>query len=709
MMRSRIERTLDRLHRPETTAELAEVYHRVTGETPGTDSSLRVIVVSSLCGGTGAGLLKKVCDIIDDRSGSAVMAYLYMAEVFEALGSASTGGMQPNSLATICEILNGRWWNDYLTDSGPAIPFLVGRVNTRGVAYDTPGQVFAATAQRLAHLVTNKGLQEFIAYQLSGWNTSMAEGNLMGSGMLVDEGDSGEVGLPVFGAVGFARLSTGVDYFEAYSARCLVREALVDVVSVHADQEIAGAILEQLEFGWEGLGVAPPRHEFTLIAPDEYPTLFESMLGESDSSDLAEELRETIRELVQREDSLGESPTDLVNNLRAEIGGLEDRAKQWLRRPGTVFGDFLNLSLRSYLGESSLRAAGQTSEQEYDRRCLIFVAQMSAALDSAEPLVKIDASLMGLVHPRSRGLSDRSISQFPFQGHPIEEQTKTDLRVAGIGDADVDRLFSADDSVKHIDIHTTLGPHSVLVFESLLKPIAKQWSKMVASGRTRQFWSHRRAQPIANFTPAPQALVHCMVRGWYTGVLLGLIDHAAEEDGPVTIARSDNMPAKFPFPYLSNGYGVVDRLAQVLEGLGLAYVKVSELGHLEPLEAYCALRDLGRADPGAGLYGYHQLSPALQSWIATGEFGKTIAVPFLEAAESPTDRAKGLENFISEFKESLEEEMAQQRTRWRRHASALSGPPLWTGLYRISDRELLNLEMAVKQYRKGTSQVKKFG
>ena len=55
------------------------------------------------------------------------------------------------------------------------------------------------------------------------------------------------------------------------------------------------------------------------------------------------------------------------------------------------------------------------------------------------------------------------------------------------------------------------------------------------------------------------------------------------------------------------------------------------------------------------------------------------------------------------------EEMAQQRTRWQNHASALSGPPLWTGLYRISDRELLHLEMAVERYRRDTSGVKRFG
>jgi hypothetical protein len=330
---------------------------------------------------------------------------------------------------------------------------------------------------------------------------------------------------------------------------------------------------------------------------------------------------------------------------------------------------------------------------------------MSAALAAAEPLIKIDASLMGLVHPDSERGSEAKLSQVPLQGHPIEAQVKTTLRAAGVGDKDVDGLFTADDSIKQIDITSTLdAPHSPLVIESLFRPISREWAPAVEKGQVQNFWAMRRAQPIANFCPAPQALIHCMVRGWYTGVLLGLIDRAAEEDGPVTIARSDNTPAKFPFPYLSNGYGVVDRLAQVLEGLGLAYVKVSELGHLEPLEAYCELRDLGRADPGAELYGYHRLSPALRSWIATGLTGGAIAKPFLEAAESPADRARGLLDFVSKFKASLEDDMTKQRRRWQNHASALSGPPLWTGIYQVADRQLLALEDAAREYRQDSGQ-----
>ena len=552
----------------------------------------------------------------------------------------------------------------------------------------------------------------------------------------------------------------------AVEVAALAGDAMLDLCAADLAEEVADKVLTPLaeslkdalyraEKGIDEAGQWPawsnatpppdtmPRPgEFPLIDPDTYHELFERMLGETMAGDKSGTVQQQVRMEVISGDFLdregaGDNPADaqslielsndwwpsasapdgvlkpaakLATTIHSSLEDLDNRAQAWLARPGSPFGDFLKLSLRSYLGATSLMAASQASEQEYDRRCTIFKAKMSAAIDSSEPLVQINSGLMGSVHPDSKNPSDRVMSQVPFQGHPIEEQTKTDLRVAGISDEVVDKLFTADDSIKHIDITSTLSaPHSPLVIDSLLRPISEAWVPIVQKKLVHTFWAMRRAQPMANFTPAPQALVHCMVRGWYTGVLLGLIDRAGGEERPVTIARSDNTPAKFPFPYLSTGYGEGDRLAQVLEGLGLAYVKVCELGHLEPLEAYCELRDLGRADPGAELYGYHQLSPALQSWIATGEFGNTIADPFLEAAESPMDRAKGLENFISDFKESLEEEMAQQRTRWNRHASALSGPPLWTGLYRISDLELLNLETAVKRYRGAATQAKKFG
>ena len=723
MIRSRIERSLARLNRSDANSELAKVYHQVTGERrPGTSSSLRVIVVSSLCGGTGAGLLQTVSDISRSLDhGGHEIAFLYTAEVFDSLGAASTGGVSPNSLAAISEFLNGSWRDHHfdgsrpplerfslvraglpqaLSRSGPDLPFLVGRVNTSGVEYDTPDQVFEATGQVLASLVTDLRLQrDLIAYQLSSW-AHQQQAHVMGRGTLVDEGNVDERGFPVFMAAGFARLSTGADYFEAYAARRLVREALVDVTTVWADGETAGVLLEQLGLDQDLAG--PPQHEFTLISPVEYPTLFESMLDGSDSAGLAEELREAIRELVQGEDPLGESPPDLVDDLRAAIGGLEDRAGQWLRRPGTVFGDYLATSLRSYLAPTGLFDADRVGKQEYQQRQNRFAEQWTAALKAAQPLVKLDQRILGIVHPVPETVRAQTIlSQVPFYGHPVMEQAKVALRVLGMSDQVVDDRFTADDKIRHVDINTMLGaPHSVLAFESLLRPIADSWARYTEMGMEQSFWSRRRARTIAEFTPAPQALVHCMVRGWLTGVLLGRIDRQPSGGGPVTIARADNTPAEFPHPFLSVGAGIRDRLPQVLESLAVAYLGVSRTGTLRPLDAYCELRDLGRSQPDAGLYDYPFLHPDLERWIDTGEITGLAAKPLLSASEdaSPRERTRILVELLGASLEDYQGDYDDVRTQWERDPTSLSGPPLWTGIAMMLFREIDQLLRAAQRY-----------
>ena len=223
------------------------------------------------------------------------------------------------------------------------------------------------------------------------------------------------------------------------------------------------------------------------------------MLGESDSADLAEELREAIRELAQVEDPLGESPPDLVDDLRAAIGGLEDRAGQWLRRPGTVFGDYLATSLRSYLAPTGLFDPGRVGEQEYQQRQNRFAEQWTAALEAAQPLVKLDQRILGIVHPVPETARTMiRLSSIPFSDHPVMEQAKVALRVLGMSDQVVDNLFTNDHKIRHVDINTMLGaPHSVLAFESLLRPIADSWAGHTEVGMEQSsFWSRRRARKM---------------------------------------------------------------------------------------------------------------------------------------------------------------------------------------------------------------------
>jgi len=1005
-IKSKIEQSYARLSSKNAKSEIAEVYGSVTGKPAGSESPLRIVVVSSLAGGTGAGLLQTVCDIVraleTDAQGD-IFGVLYTPEVFSSLGGASTGGVQPNSLAAICEVLNGYWWNgaassktrrvlvdpkesaamiraglpQALTRSGPSFPFLVGRVGQGGIDHGEPKDIFQMVGRSLLSWITDAEVQrEFIAYNIGNWASS-AMNNHQGKGVLVDEGAMEEIGYPAFSALGFARLSTGAAQFETYCARRLVRDALEQVAKFHTGSDMARTLAkkldtedpeviadaiadehlrsfvkhcglselgpeendildalrppnademyqdflaqiekfsgiqenfsqkseewreslynslnnahpgflaryhaemeettaswipkvqssieaaveemvaryglkatssmctktaaqlrtevtddlrsrdfannnswstrwrefsdEKLEDAWgkkidstdtrlrdattaaayyaslageavlaersaalaeevakrvlvplaralddalyrseQGVEKAgewppwsdaevprdmqPPPSELPLIKPDDYHGLFVEMLADSvTDEDLKGAVREEVRskiisgDFLRRQHEEGElhgadellcvaidhewwpgpgatqgrleSPADLGVKVNIDIDRLEARARAWLQLTGSVFGDFLSTSLRSYLGSLGLMDSGRISQREYDKRIKRFFAQWDAAMGAAQPLINLDAGLMPTVHPDNDLEPRRSFSQLPFSGHPIESQIKVKLSASGVTDKVIENLFSTDDSIKHVDITTSLdAPHSILVVQSLLRPIADSWGENRMSGNIQSFWSRRRARPIAEFIPAPQALISCMVRGWFTGLLLGLIDRG-DGRSAVQIARANNRPAEFPYPYLSPESGHLDRLPLALEALGLAYVQVSLDGHLEPLSAYCELRDLGRSVPGGGLYNYESLHPALEEWIADGSVKGTITDPALDPSGGPTERIDNLLEVIKSNQDQYLQDMDRERLKWERVPSSLSGPPQWTGLWRVISEELRKIHDAAQ-------------
>lgn len=485
----------------------------------------------------------------------------------------------------------------------------------------------------------------------------------------------------------------------------------------------------------------PPVTELTLIESTgtEFHDQFEKYLGLTLSEKQSTAARETVRTTLisgehqrkQYEDAELEHPEsllcihidndwwpnpsatgpvlkpqrDLGVTVNADVEALYERALHWLARPGSIFGEFLNASLRDYLGSTDSYDDPNVTEADYERRREIFIAQLGGVVSKAEPLISIDNNLLGNVHPNSptlEGVTKKVISKIPLAAHPIQDRVVERLNVSGIPEqVIVDDLLNTDSSLKHVDITTALhAPHSILVAESLLRPIAKKWEYYVAQNNKDMFWSRRRARPIAEFVPAPQALIHCMVRGWFTGVLLGYIDHHGQ---PVRIARYDDDEAEFPEEFLSRGAGRLDQLPLVLEALALAYVEVSRSGTLRALEAYCALRDLGREEPeerGGRLYRYEYLHPYLDHWVKTGEVERLdnrkkkdvllapISVPILDSGDTPLERAEVLVGRLEKQITAYQDLMYKERKKWRKDPHTLSGPPQWTGIWKVINREL---------------------
>ena len=987
MIRERLVQSLQIIDSARSRAELGELYSNITSMDADVGSNTYVIVVSSLAGGTGSGLLNVVCDILraeSSSSGENTFAILYTPETFRSLDPAARGGIQANSLAAICELLNGYWWGGSstvdditfappvddgilrkagcgrpITRSGPAFPFLVGARNSNGVDHGTFDQLYEMVGRSLLSWVTDRQVQaKFIAYTTGNWENS-ARSNPMGP-ILVDAGETQEVGYPPFSALGFSRLSVGTEYFEKYAMERLTRDAYDHLVNYHVDSDEARQIIKRLaqndpettvaaladshirwfqsgaklsEYGPEdnqiidglrpnesdelhgrfvertcelaGLGqhgeprsledwryymdsaieeafreyqreyevaiegstelwisdiqkslgeavekavinvglkvtaklcretaiylaehvyedlmqndyeryrdwantwhteaavelegvsgriaadderlrayvsaslhyrqfsleaflakraaemareaskrlvspigqaledawfeasrsridipewaswqdAPPPKSEgassgeFTLFDSPKYPELFTWLLSET----FSENSRTSVRELVigsqfdmplldiekgwfpelAAAQHIIHTPSFIAANVNTKYGDLRQRARIWLNREGSPFGQFLNLSFRKSLTEADTNSILPVSMlSEFRRR---FLAQLRTAIDASAPLIDIDQSLVGLVHPGAQPKDSRHYSAIPLSGLPIYEDVKSVLLASGEDPRQVEEWFTTDEGITHIDITSSFeAPRSLLVMRSLLKPIADDWDRSTGNRNQRQFWSHRRARPLRRFVPCSQALLVCLVRGWFIGRLLGMIDAHSR---PVRIARNDQGPVSFPIPFLPPRSNL-DILAAVLESLPLAYVEASRKSSLDSFKPYIRLQELGMSIPGGGLWDYDKLGSELEEWVSTGKSSLRICdSPLREYDDrSSQERLRRLIDILEETIRGYTSQYEKQDTNWHNRPSSLSSAHLWTGIWQMIERALRQIQQAAEDYGEG--------
>ena len=257
-IRARLKKAYEQLNQPDAQASLSKLYMHVHKKNPSVNESAPiVVVVSSLAGGTGAGLINDVCDLLREIDSSAGESFgiLFTPDVFSELsddGDNKTGGIQPNSLAAISEVLNGYWWHGgaggtdvkipnkksglmtaagavgEIKRTGPAYPFLVGKKNSSGISYRSSVQLFEIVGAALTSWVTDVIVQQqLLSYSQSNWRQAAL--NLKVSGhALVNKGNNvlNEFGLNPFSALGFSRVSLGNHYFENYASERIAREAV---------------------------------------------------------------------------------------------------------------------------------------------------------------------------------------------------------------------------------------------------------------------------------------------------------------------------------------------------------------------------------------------------------------------------------------------------------------------------------------------------
>ena len=482
----------------------------------------------------------------------------------------------------------------------------------------------------------------------------------------------------------------------------------------------------------------PPTSEFTIIDPEDYSKFFIDLLELSYSEADQNRAREITRndvlssdfvrvEVERNKNRKSELDHLLTINIEKEwwpraslvadgiksrsVANIEirvsseqvlQRADAWLTKPNSPFAEVIDADLGAFLGQKDAYGQLTISAKELTRRRNKFLSQFKEAINAAQPLVNIDRRMWSLVHPETPldGINDRAISQIPLASHDLQEELSQMLKSLGVDDSLVKDLFvtpQKGSKKKFIDISTFLWPPiSALPIESLVNPIAADWTRAAQGRANKEFWMFRRSTTLQEFIPAPQAIIIGMIRGWYVANLMGLVKRRQQGSDPIKISLEKGGVVEFPTPYLTFSSDRDDDICLILEALSVAYVQCSVNGNLVPLNPYRELRNLGQNREG-GYFEYREPGNRFTEFIRTGVSPKMIEEP-LVTGDSPESRAKEIATLLAAHKADLSAKYEQSMNERRLQPSRLSGPPLFTGLWGPMNKVLSDLEQAMQGF-----------
>ena len=381
----------------------------------------------------------------------------------------------------------------------------------------------------------------------------------------------------------------------------------------------------------------------TLIDLEQYPRLFDELtaatlgsgaggsldqqssvrraiiLGEPQAPTPAGWLQETQRWRTRETLVLGEGPRNSAA-FRIAVGrdDILARAREWLHTDGSAWDGFLSQGLRSYLSESKT-----VSQTELARRGDRFRHQLEAAFEAAEPLASVDESILARVHPATEMAIRPVPGKIPIRGLALEDQVTEFLTARFDRDRDTAvRCLSQDEKLNKIPVYCSLNSalHPI-VFDSLMSPIADKYRWARDNGMIQNFWKWRRTRPLQVAAPLPAPTLLAMLRGWFTGRLLGTID---TESRPILL-HSHRGVLKLPDLLGVGGGRSPDVLAELIEGLAIALpIAATWRDFGSYLGPYQQLVEWGREPGTAGhsLSQYRRPSQMLSEWLRTG---KTVA------------------------------------------------------------------------------------
>lgn len=224
--------------------------HLTRGAVKEANQSPYLVVVSSLAGGTGAGIFLDVCDIakvVETSFENNVLAILYSAEIFK--GSGAPAGLEMNTIAAISELMNSylRPKDSTALDlfkgaidvqvgvdrrHGPDYPFIIGLKDLDGTELESSEHVYRAVTETLSSILLDPQVASAFTTDLVGNWQALQMNHASKWKHHNTTGAASEIGMNgVVSSFGSARLSLGLELFGEYSAHRMAREAFDFIAS----------------------------------------------------------------------------------------------------------------------------------------------------------------------------------------------------------------------------------------------------------------------------------------------------------------------------------------------------------------------------------------------------------------------------------------------------------------------------------------------
>ncbi len=376
--------------------------------------------------------------------------------------------------------------------------------------------------------------------------------------------------------------------------------------------------------------------------------------------------------------------------LRFRGADILERAEDWIHRRDTAFGDFVHQSLRSYLTVDD-------AAERLRRRDAVLTA-FRESLSVASPLVEFHGNNSREVHGQVPS-SQFHFTAVPFAQTDLEAELVAIAEGAGIADEAIERLRGAMNvgDEQRVEMITTLtAPVEPMVLQSVMRPIAEQWSACRDNSAERaRFWRWRRARSLPEFVPASPDVQLSMVKGWWVGRIIGALryDKATFASEPVQIHDNEHGTWRnFPFPYLEAALSFEQELLPaVLESMCVAMLDCQARGSLEPLRAYELLRALG-----------DDATMIMRNWVSHGQTppGTTPmerawrgpeSTTVSAEASTPSERRDAVRAYISGRRSGYVTRLDAEPVR----AATLLVQPRWLDLRDLLDQVFTSLDTDV--------------